>query len=43
MPQLHVGERSWSVASSSNLLDVMNHAGVPVPYSCLAGSCHACL
>ncbi len=43
MPQLHVGERSWSVASASNLLDALNHAGVPVPYSCRAGSCHACL
>lgn len=43
MPQLHVGERSWSVASASNLLDDLNHAGVPVPYSCRTGSCHACL
>ncbi|MCJ2372358.1 iron-sulfur-binding ferredoxin reductase [Pseudomonas sp. RGM 3321] len=43
MPQLHVGERSWSVPSASNLLDALNHAGVPVPYSCRAGSCHACL
>ncbi|POD76506.1 hypothetical protein BKM17_10985 [Pseudomonas syringae group genomosp. 3] len=43
MPQLHVGERSWSVPSAGNLLDALNHAGVPVPYSCRAGSCHACL
>lgn len=43
MPQLHVGERSWSVPSASNLLDALNHASVPVPYSCRAGSCHACL
>ncbi len=43
MPQLHVGELSWSVASASNLLDALNHAGIPVPYSCRAGSCHACL
>ncbi|KPB72996.1 iron-sulfur-binding ferredoxin reductase [Pseudomonas cannabina] len=43
MPQLHVGERSWSVPSAGNLLDALNHVGVPVPYSCRAGSCHACL
>ncbi|EPN45970.1 hypothetical protein A244_24659, partial [Pseudomonas syringae pv. actinidiae ICMP 18807] len=29
--------------SAGNLLDALNHAGVPVPYSCRAGSCHACL
>lgn len=43
MPELHVGERHWSVASGSNLLDCLNQAGVSVPYSCRAGSCHACL
>lgn len=43
MPQLHVGERSWSVAPAANLLDALNQAGVSVPYSCRAGSCHACL
>ncbi|CRM48924.1 Naphthalene 1,2-dioxygenase system ferredoxin--NAD(+) reductase component [Pseudomonas sp. 37 R 15] len=43
MPELHVGERHWSVATGSNLLDALNQAGVAVPYSCRAGSCHACL
>ncbi|MCF4979192.1 iron-sulfur-binding ferredoxin reductase [Pseudomonas gessardii] len=43
MPELHVGERQWSVATGSNLLDALNQAGVAVPYSCRAGSCHACL
>jgi len=43
MPELHVGERHWAVAAGSNLLDALNQAGVAVPYSCRAGSCHACL
>lgn len=43
MPELHVGERHWSVPTGSNLLDALNQAGVAVPYSCRAGSCHACL
>lgn len=43
MPELRVGDRHWSVAAASNLLDALNHAGVAVPYSCRAGSCHACL
>lgn len=43
MPELRVGERQWSVAVGSNLLDALNQAGVAVPYSCRAGSCHACL
>jgi NAD(P)H-flavin reductase/ferredoxin len=43
MPELHVGERHWTVAAGSNLLDSLNQAGVSVPYSCRAGSCHACL
>lgn len=43
MPELHVGERHWSVPAGSNLLDALNQAGVAVPYSCRAGSCHACL
>ncbi|OPA85582.1 hypothetical protein BFW86_22800 [Pseudomonas fluorescens] len=43
MPELHVGERHWSVSTGSNLLDALNQAGVAVPYSCRAGSCHACL
>ena len=43
MPELRVGDRQWSVAAGSNLLDALNQNGVSVPYSCRAGSCHACL
>ncbi|MCY1412809.1 Naphthalene 1,2-dioxygenase/salicylate 5-hydroxylase system, reductase component [compost metagenome] len=43
MPEMCVGERRWTVASGSNLLDALNSAGLAVPYSCRAGSCHACL
>lgn len=43
MPELQVGERSWTVTAGSNLLDALNEAGLAVPYSCRAGSCHACL
>ncbi len=43
MPELRAGDRQWSVAAGSNLLDALNEAGVTVPYSCRAGSCHACL
>lgn len=43
MPEICVGERCWPVAAGSNLLDALNEAGVTVPYSCRAGSCHACL
>ncbi|RRV06671.1 iron-sulfur-binding ferredoxin reductase [Pseudomonas sp. v388] len=43
MPELHVGGRHWPVPVSSNLLDALNQAGFAVPYSCRAGSCHACL
>ncbi|WP_434679944.1 iron-sulfur-binding ferredoxin reductase [Pseudomonas sp. R1-18] len=43
MPELHAGDRHWSVAAGSNLLDALNQAGLAVPYSCRAGSCHACL
>ena len=43
MPELHMGEHRWTVASGSNLLDALNDAGMAIPYSCRAGSCHACL
>ncbi|TNF83044.1 iron-sulfur-binding ferredoxin reductase [Pseudomonas sp. ICMP22404] len=43
MPELTVAGRQWTVAPGSNLLDALNQSGVPVPYSCRAGSCHACL
>ncbi|MGH8463279.1 MAG: 2Fe-2S iron-sulfur cluster-binding protein, partial [Pseudomonas sp.] len=43
MPDIRVGEHCWSVATGSNLLDALNEAGLAVPYSCRAGSCHACM
>lgn len=43
MPDLRAGDRQWSVAAGSNLLDALNEAGLSVPFSCRAGSCHACL
>jgi NAD(P)H-flavin reductase/ferredoxin len=43
MPELRVGGRQWSVAPAANLLDALNDAGLSVPYSCRAGSCHACM
>ncbi|HEX8591046.1 iron-sulfur-binding ferredoxin reductase [Pseudomonas sp.] len=43
MPELHVGDRQWSVAAGAPLLDALNDAGLSVPYSCRAGSCHACM
>lgn len=43
MPELIAGERRWTEALGSNLLDALNRNGLNVPYSCRAGSCHACL
>ncbi|UZJ61471.1 iron-sulfur-binding ferredoxin reductase [Pseudomonas sp. KU26590] len=43
MPELQVGDRKWSVAPGTHLLDALNDAGLSVPYSCRAGSCHACM
>jgi NAD(P)H-flavin reductase/ferredoxin len=43
MPELRVGERRLPSESGSNLLDSLHRAGIAVPYSCRAGSCHACL
>jgi NAD(P)H-flavin reductase/ferredoxin len=43
MPELRAGNRQWSVAPGTPLLDALNDAGLSVPYSCRAGSCHACL
>lgn len=43
MAELSVGVRRWTVPTGSNLLDALNEAGLNVPYSCRAGSCHACL
>jgi NAD(P)H-flavin reductase/ferredoxin len=43
MPELRVADQQWPVTAGSNLLDALNQAGLRVPYSCRAGSCHACL
>ncbi|KJH83424.1 iron-sulfur-binding ferredoxin reductase [Pseudomonas sp. KSR10] len=43
MPEITHGARSWTVSEGKNLLDALNDAGLNVPYSCRAGSCHACL
>ncbi|OCX95494.1 MAG: hypothetical protein BFD77_07405 [Pseudomonas sp. CO183] len=43
MPELRHAGRGWTVAPGTILLDALIDAGVPVPYSCRAGSCHACL
>jgi NAD(P)H-flavin reductase/ferredoxin len=43
MPELRVGEQRLTVDPASNLLDALLAGGVAVPYSCRAGSCHACL
>lgn len=43
MPELETGRQRWTVAAGSNLLDALNEAGLEVPFSCRAGSCHACL
>lgn len=43
MPELEAAGRRWSVAPASNLLDALNAGGCRVPFSCRAGSCHACL
>ncbi|HSX89568.1 MAG TPA: iron-sulfur-binding ferredoxin reductase [Pseudomonas sp.] len=43
MPELQVGERRLPIEPGRNLLDALHEAGVAIPYSCRAGSCHACL
>ncbi len=43
MPELRVAGRCQLVAPGENLLDALHRSGVAVPYSCRAGSCHACL
>lgn len=43
MPEIRHGNQTWHVADGSNLLDALNGAGLNVPFSCRAGSCHACL
>ena len=43
MPELRVADRLFQVAQQTNLLDALLRVEVSVPYSCRAGSCHACL
>lgn len=43
MPELRVAGRRLSVEPAANLLDALLAGGLSVPYSCRAGSCHACL
>lgn len=43
MPELRVAEHCLDVATATNLLDSLLAGGIAVPYSCRAGSCHACL
>ncbi|MGY4531161.1 NAD(P)H-flavin reductase/ferredoxin [Pseudomonas sp. TE3786] len=43
MPELRVAGQVLAVNPGSNLLDSLLAAGIAVPYSCRAGSCHACM
>lgn len=43
MPEIQAGSQRFSVIPGTNLLDALRGAGIAVPYSCRAGSCHACL
>lgn len=43
MPELTIAGRIIPAAEHANLLDTLLAAGLPVPFSCRAGSCHACL
>lgn len=43
MPELRVGGQLLQVAQQTNLLDALLAGAVTVPFSCRAGSCHACL
>ncbi|MEN0108381.1 MAG: iron-sulfur-binding ferredoxin reductase [Pseudomonas sp.] len=43
MPELRVAGQAVAVTPGSNLLDSLLGAGIAVPYSCRAGSCHACM
>ncbi len=43
MPELCCAGQCWTVEADANLLDALNLAGHRVPYSCRAGSCHACM
>lgn len=43
MPEVRAGGQLLEVATGSNLLDALRGKGIAIPYSCRAGSCHACL
>lgn len=43
VPKLEVGASVWTVESDRTLLDSLLDVGLAVPFSCRAGSCHACL
>ena len=43
VPELTVGAVRIEVAADTNLLDDLLGAGIKVPNSCRAGSCHSCL
>ena len=43
VPELNVAGQCISAADGANLLDTLLAAGLAIPYSCRAGSCHACL
>jgi ferredoxin-NADP reductase/ferredoxin len=43
MPELRCAGQCWTVSAGTNLLDALISAGLSVPHSCRAGSCHACL
>lgn len=43
MPDIQAGSQRFSVSPGVNLLDALRGAGIAVPFSCRAGSCHACL
>lgn len=43
VPEIQAGSQRFSVSPGVNLLDALRGAGIAVPYSCRAGSCHACL
>ncbi len=43
MPELKVAGQAYPLTAGSNLLDALLGAGIAVPFSCRAGSCHACM
>lgn len=43
MPELRLGARTLVGEAGANLLDTLLLAGIALPHSCRAGSCHACL